>query len=194
MTAALPMIGQDVTPKAPDVKRLIERCDAQDGSKCYFLGLAYEHGVGIGTSKDLALAAFRKSCDLKFGAGCLSLAQIAPEKAEAALTEACDFNYGRACAELAFRDGTTESARLNLLQKGCESKYGAACTQLAELEKSSDPTKSAKHFELGCDNGDGAGCYRLGKAVLATDKAKAGELFKKACDLHFPAPNCPEFR
>ena len=156
-----------------------QACNANDAKGCSRLGVARLKGEA-GADKDATKAylAFKKSCDLGYGAGCSNLGVlyedgrgVAKDVAQAVqlYEAACSLEEFQGCHNLAalYEDGNGVTKDMpkatDLYMKACEGGIAFSCSYLGSLWLK-DPNKARFGRELlerGCKEGDDFGCEQL---------------------------------
>ncbi len=194
-----------------NVKDYAKSCDRGEARGCYYAGLAYSRGEGVGVV-DRALAAdfFLRACDGgQFGA-CTSAGwhldngvgvPIDKKRAADLFLKACDGGEAKGCfyAGLAFFSGegvsTDHTRATQLFMKACDGQYAEGCFGAGGqfddgLGVSKDPLRASEFYQRACDGGSMRGCNNLASELAHRgDHARATELFVKACDGGC-APSC----
>ncbi len=182
-------------------------CAYGDGWSCY--AVANWHAAGFTFPKDQAKSAtlMKRSCDLGYASGCLSLANlyIAGDKglskdtaqASTLLSRACESGNASHCERLgtAYQKGELGAKEpqkaLDAFGKACDVGGMRACASAGQILRTgdgvpADAVKAKDFFERGCTQKTPGwdACLALGEIhEKAGDKAKAAEAYARGCML-----------
>lgn len=138
-------------------------CGAGEAEACGNWGLMFEHGLGVPTDPQRALALYERACDADDLQACVHLGVA---------TLAVDGRLGR--LEETLRDA-------------CAKDLARGCTTVAESLPPDDAAGVESLLERACELGDARGCRLLGvhleRAVARADLLASRRAFARACAL-----------
>lgn len=185
---------------------LAQACTNGQADSCDYLGLMYQHKLGVAQDYGRAEGFYDKSCQGGSMAGCSHLANLYLnhigvnqdyERALALFTRACNGDYADACQNLGsmyqFKKGVAQdfTRAVSLYGKACNSGSMNGCNSLGVLYQHSlgvqqDYSKAVTLYEKSCDARVADGCNNLGYMYqhamgVQQDYARAAVLYEKAC-------------
>jgi serine/threonine protein kinase/TPR repeat protein len=185
---------------------LTKACTSGQADSCDYLGLMYQHKLGVSQDYGRAEAFYDKGCQAGSMAACSHLGNLYLnhlgvnqdyERALALYTRACNGDYADACQSLGsmyqFKKGVAQdfTRAVSLYGKACNNGSMNGCNSLGVLYQHSlgvqtDFAKSVALYGKACEAGVADGCNNLGymhqhAMGLDQDYAKAAALYGKAC-------------
>jgi uncharacterized protein len=186
---------------------LTQACASGQADSCDYLGLMYQHKLGVGLDYGRAGAFYDKGCQAGSMAGCSHLGNLYMnhlgvnqdyERALALYTRACNGDYADACQNLGamyqFKRGVAQdfTRAVSLYGKACNNGSMNGCDSLGVLYQHSlgvqtDFVKAVALYGKACEASVADGCNNLGYMYqhamgVEQDYAKAAVLYGKACD------------
>ena len=186
---------------------LTKACSSGQADSCDYLGLMYQHKLGVSQDYGRAEAFYDKGCQAGSMAACSHLGNLYLnhlgvnqdyERALALYTRACNGDYADACQNLGsmyqFKKGVAQdfTRAVSLYGKACNNGSMNGCNSLGVLYQHSlgvqaDFPKSVALYGKACEAGVADGCNNLGymhqhAMGVEQDYAKAAALYGKACE------------
>lgn len=186
---------------------LAQACASGQADSCDYMGLMYQHKLGVGQDYGRAEAFYDKGCQAGSMASCSHLANLYMnhlgvnqdyERALALYTRACNGDYPDACQNLGamyqFKKGVAQdfTRAVSLYGKACNSGSMNGCNSLGVLYQHSlgvqtDFAKAVALYGKACEAGVADGCNNLGYMYqhamgVEQDYPKAAALYGKACE------------
>ena len=186
---------------------LTRACSSGQADSCDYLGLMYQHKLGVSQDYGRAEAFYDKGCQAGSMAACSHLGNLYLnhlgvnqdyERALALYTRACNGDYADACQNLGsmyqFKKGVAQdfTRAVSLYGKACNNGSMNGCNSLGVLYQHSlgvqaDFPKSVALYGKACDAGVADGCNNLGymhqhAMGVEQDYATAAALYGKACE------------
>jgi len=186
---------------------LTKACASDQADSCDYLGLMYQHKLGVSQDYGRAEAFYDKGCQAGSMAACSHLGNLYLnhlgvnqdyERALALYTRACNGDYADACQNLGsmyqFKKGVAQdfTRAVSLYGKACNNGSMNGCNSLGVLYQHSlgvqaDFPKSVALYAKACEAGVADGCNNLGymhqhAMGVEQDYAKAAALYGKACE------------
>jgi len=204
--------GKDPSQKtqlnADGMKLGEQACSYGDGYSCSMVGLWYQWGTLAPKDLSKSVSLMKRSCDLGYSWGCLSLANdlilgdkgIAKDTAAASalLSRACESGNSAHCDRLgvAYQKGEIgpkdPQKALEAFDKACRLGGLHSCTTAGQMLRTgdgvkADAAKAKDFFEHGCPEKIGSdSCVVLGEMYekgdgVGADKSKAVDLYFRGC-------------
>lgn len=119
------------------IRYLKDSCRNKGAKSCGVLGYIYESGIGVSVNVKNAIEYYKKSCDLRYGVGCVNLGVIYAKvenykDANSYFGRACDLRNAEGCLNLGISyaygyDVSVGEIRAKLLFKEARELYMDAC-------------------------------------------------------------------